>query len=485
MKTKIIIYDNKKCRFITEDLNLFKKIKKHLSYRIEGVEYTEAYKNGWNGITYLISDKGLFSLGLIENVKIFIKENNIEYEIEDNRLPIQINEEINISENLKKLKIIPRDYQEKIVKACIENTRGIVRLCTGSGKTLCIALITAKLNKPTIIYVIGLDLLKQFHDLFSSLFNEEIGYIGDGICNIKRINIASVWTIGRALSVKTPVDEEDISTEKYNESHQYKILNMLKSTKVHVIDECQVIVANTLKEIYKNIDPEIILGYSGTPYRDDGSNLLSNSILGQQIIDVSASELIEKGFLAKPIIKFVPVPPIPLSTSNYQKVYKEYIVENSIRNKLILKYTKELIDKNYKTLVLFKQIIHGDILAEMFEKVGIRFSLLSGKDSLIIRDEVKRKINNNEIDVILASTIYDVGTDIPIISALVLCGAGKSKLRSLQRVGRCVRKYEGKKRAIVIDFYDQSRFLKKHSLKRLSAYKSEPGFDLIIPKIIR
>ena len=49
------------------------KIKKHLSYRIEGVEYTEAYKNGWNGITYLISDKGLFSLGLIENVKIFIK----------------------------------------------------------------------------------------------------------------------------------------------------------------------------------------------------------------------------------------------------------------------------------------------------------------------------------------------------------------------------------------------------------------------------
>ena len=66
---------------------------------------------------------------------------------------------MNISDNLKAHNFIPRDHQIKICQAALSNDRGIIRAATGSGKTLCTALITAKINKPTIIYVIGLDLL--------------------------------------------------------------------------------------------------------------------------------------------------------------------------------------------------------------------------------------------------------------------------------------------------------------------------------------
>ena len=192
---------------------------------------------------------------------------------------------------------------------------------------MCTAIITAKLNKTTIIYVIGLDLLDQFYKLYCKLFDEPIGYIGDGVCNIERINIASIWTIGRSLKLdnKNIVDDDNENSEKeLDESNQSKLVKLLSDAKVHIFDESHVITANTITEIYKNIDPEYIYGFSGTPFRDDNSDLQINGILGEQIIDVSASELINKGLLAAPLIKFYTVPKMPVGNIYFISLQRIY-----------------------------------------------------------------------------------------------------------------------------------------------------------------
>jgi hypothetical protein len=56
---KIIIHDNKYGQFITSDIKLFNKLKNLLSYKTAGVEYTAAYKNGWNGVNYLLDKEGI------------------------------------------------------------------------------------------------------------------------------------------------------------------------------------------------------------------------------------------------------------------------------------------------------------------------------------------------------------------------------------------------------------------------------------------
>lgn len=478
MVEQLIIHDHKYCQYIPSDEQAFKKVKKLLSFRLKGVEYTAAYKNGWHGINYLISNKGTFSSGLLNTVNNYFDTNGITYTLLDKREKVQLNEPLDITNKLNDLGMVPRDYQEKIVSACFNNERGIVRACTGSGKTLCTALIAAKLNKPTIIYVIGIDLLRQFHDLFSKLFDEKIGMIGDGHCDIQRINIATIWTIGHALNQKhVYVDEEDYDEkEDFKESNRVKILKMLQDTRVHIIDECHIVTCDTIKSIYKQMKPEYIYGFSGTPFRDDNSDLLIKSILGDQIVDVSASELIGKGILAQPYIKFIDVPSMSLSMANYQTVYKDYVVENPNRNALILKYTLELVEKKYTPLVLFKQIKHGRVLYELLSGSGVNCELLSGKDSLERRLEVKAMIEGGEIDVVLASSIFDIGVDIPKLSGLILCGGGISSIRVLQRVGRVIRGYKDKKHAAIVDFYDQTKFLKKHSLRRLEVYESETGF---------
>lgn len=479
---KIIILDNKKCQIISEDLYLIEKLKRFLSFKLSGIEYTPAYKNGWNGITYLLSKTNKFNYGLLSKVKQFLKDNNTNYIIEDKRIPIIPNSELNIEHNLKKHNLIPREHQTRICEEAIKHDRGIIRAATGSGKTLCTALITAKINKPTIIYVIGLDLLDQFYKLFCKLFDEPIGYIGNGTCNIERINIASIWTIGAALKISDKVIDDDLGTEKdLDENKRDKIIELLAKTKVHIFDESHVVTTNTISEIYKNIEAEYIYGFSGTPYRGDNSDLLINGILGEQIINVSASELIKLNLLATPLIKFYSVPKMKVS-STYSVAYKEYIVENDIRNNMIIKISKDLLEKKYTPLVLFKQIKHGEILFEAMENAGIKCAMLYGDDSLERRNEVKTALVSKEIDLILASVIFDIGLDLPELSALVLSGGGKSSIRGLQRIGRALRPVPGKKFAAIVDFYDQAKFFKKHSLERCEIYSSEDGFKIFKSK---
>lgn len=484
---KIILVNHKVGKVICDDEVFLNKLKSKLSFRLAGVEFTPAFRNGnWDGITYLINNKNEFPLGLLDRVISIFNEENLKFELVDSRAKIQYNEPINLDAKLAAIKKIPRDYQLEAANAVLKHNSGIIRACTGAGKTLCAALMTAKLNKPTIIYVIGIDLLKQFHQTFSSVFDEKIGYIGDGICDIQRINIASIWTIGKALDIKINdllVDDE-ISDEKFEESNKFKIVKTLKNTKVHILDECHIATTITIRSIHKVIDPEHFYGLSGTPYREDNSDLLIEGILGKKIIDISASSLISRGYLTQPMIKFLDVPKGHVKGS-YHSVYKDYIVENIDRNNLIIKYAKDLSDKNYKTLILFKQIKHGKILADMLSNANIKFAMLSGKDSLEQRNKVKEDINSGKIQVILASTIFDIGVDIECLSGLILAGGGKSYVRALQRIGRILRVYPNKKIAAVVDFYDDAKYLRQHSIDRYKIYQSESGFKVIPSEIMR
>ena len=88
---------------------------------------------------------------------------------------------------------------------------------------------------------------------------------------------------------------------------------------------------------------------------------------------------------------------------------------------------------------------------------------------------------DHKIDCVLASKIFDIGVDIPSLAGLVIACGGKSTVKALQRVGRVIRKYPGKKFAVVIDFYDQATYLDNHSKTRYKIYKSEDGFDVSWP----
>ena len=484
-----IILKKNICNIIDEsDVAFLRKLDNYLSFKVQGAEHTWAFKNGsWNGIRHILTSNLTFPAGLLKRVEKFYQKHKKELKIIDNRIKASASTPIDIDESLSLLGKIPYDYQVDVLNAAKENNCGIIRSATGSGKTIMSAMMIAHFGKRAIIYVIGKDLLWQTYEFFDKVFDQEIGIVGDGECKIELINVVSVWTVGQALGVEkskilldTNDGEKAINKEKYKD-----ILDLMRTAKVHIFDECHLASCDTIQSISTKINSEHLYGLSASPYRDDGSDLLIEGVFGSTIIDIPASQLIKSGLLAKPLIKFVKVPPIKNLPKTYSAVYKEYITENEIRNNLIIKNAINLVNKGYKTLILFSKLSHGKILFNKISK-KIPVILLSGKDSLKKRQEAKDKIASGEIKCILASTIFDIGVDLPALSGLVIAGGGKSSIRAVQRVGRVIRRYEKdgytKTHAAIVDFYDQAKFLKKHTIVRYKIYSSEEEFSVYWPK---
>jgi superfamily II DNA or RNA helicase len=450
-----------------------------LSYKPVGIEYSPAYKQGrWDGNFRLLTKKLEFPSGLVERVKNFFEAESYKVEIEDYNFYKKY-ESFDILDRLSELNKTPRDYQTKAANVALSKKRGIIKIATGGGKSLVSALIVAEAGGKSVILVIGKDLLYQFHSFYEKVFQQEIGIVGDGICNIKNITIASIWSVGQAFGMRgnnIVLDDELPKEKRINKNYFSDIREMVREANLILMDEVHLSGAETVQKIGKGINSQYTIGMSASPWREDGSGLLINSIFGEIIINISASELIDKGYLVQPIIRFLPVPKLIGVGNNYRTVYKNYIVENEIRNNMIVKAGVKLIEQGFFPLVLFREINHGNILYEKFIEKKVNLELLNGKMSSKKRNEILRQANEGEIDLLLASTVADVGIDIPRLGALVNADSSKSKIKTLQRLGRILRPYKNKTIAPCIDFFNNCRYLKKHSEERMNTYKSENGF---------
>jgi len=476
------------------DFQFLTTLDSHLSFTVPGAQYTRAFKgfankktggfDRWDGTRRIMTDRLEFPSGLVPRVEEFFKSYSKQIEVVDQRPPKTPNNKMDIEAILKRMDKVPHDYQVQALEEAKKHDRGIIKLATGGGKSLIAAMIAAEYGKPTIVYVIGKDLLYQFYDLFKDIFGDKAGIIGDGLCRISQINVVSIWTVGQAMGLKKSdilLDGDDDS-EKFNLEKGSEIINLLADAKVHIIDECHMAACATIQRLYKSLDnAEYIYGLSGSPWRDDNADLLIEALLGKYIVNIQASYLIQRGFLAKPIIRFMDVPKLrEQPPNNYKSIYKAYIVENEDRNEMVLKAAKMLTGQGYQTLILFNSLAHGKILYDLI-KDEIPCAILAGSDDKETRDQVKKDLMAGRLNCVLASKIFDIGVDIPSLSGLIVACGGKSTVKAIQRIGRVIRRYPGKKIAGIVDFNDNCKFLDKHSKIRFKVYKSEDGFEVHWP----
>lgn len=487
-----IVVNNVWCRILNfKNIQLVDLLDKQTSFYVEGYQYTKAFRDGyfdkrrgtfvhWDGKKHLLTNNLTFPTGLLQRVEEFLQRHKQEYKILDQR---------NIPKTNKPIKIKghkPRDYQQKALKAVIKHERGMIRMATGSGKTFLAAMITAHYNVPTMIYVIGKDLLYQFHKEMEKALGIKVGIIGDGKCEIEKINICSIWTAITSFGLTQPIslDDEDWKPEiKIVDTEQKKqIKKAIENSILNIYDEAHFLATDTIQSIYKAAKKcRYLIACSGSPWRDDGADLLIESICGKRIYNLSASELIERKYLTPVNIKMIEVPSLEKSLpKNYPSVYSKYISNNEIRNKIIVDSCRILIKKGRKVLILVRYISHGKELAKQLNDISLFF--VNGEIDAETRNSVKQDFEEGNLDCIIASSVFDIGVDIPSLDALILAGGGKSTTRTLQRIGRVIRLHKNKKNAVVVDFIDNARYLDKHSAIRVAVYNTEPMFNVILPK---
>lgn len=458
------------------DLKLIDAISKQLSYQKKSFEFQKFLhmRTGWDGIYRLLNRKLQFPSGLVDKVCSFLGDHGIPYQVEDQRI-------WNHNKPLKWKGHNLYPYQEKLVDVCLDKKFGIVKACTGSGKTTAISKIVSELNVQTVIYVVSIDLLEQMRETLTRSLSVPIGMVGGGECDIQKITVCSAWTPGKLFSKTKVVSDEEMKQDKWKPSDEQKkqIIEMVRSAKLVILDETQFAAAETIKTILNNsLSASYRFGLSGTPWRSDGDDLLLEASFGPTIYDLPSSTLIEQGYLVPPMILFRDIPPMDLDYRlSYPEVKSEYIIENKRRNEILIKSLVGLLDIGRKPLVLFKEHKHGEILANMIPS-NVKFHVVTGKLKKDERTKIRKQFQDGDIELILASTVYDQGVDLPALDALVLAGGGRSTAKALQRVGRVIRGHPGKKNAWVIDCFDDAPYLSKHSSERYNIFKSEKLFKI-------
>ena len=462
---------------------VFQQLREEMRYVIPG--YSFAFQKSWgDGYKYLITLKRrVFPSGLLYIVEKILQENHLEYKITDLRTePIPSN-----PMPLRGYRL--RDYQQTMEKACLDHKSGVVKAATGSGKTAVMASLMGKYNGlKRIVYVRRLDLMNQTIKVFERELDIPIGRVGGGKVDIQDLSVVMIPTAANALGEKyvkyTDHDNDDEEDNTPLDTRQkLSIKEYIENAQCFIIDECHCVSSET-SQMVSNYSKKAYhrFGCSATPYRTDGTDILIHAATGPKIVDISASTLIERGFLVPPKVHFYRMKPdwnkpVP---KDYQNVYTKFIVENEERNEKIVKLADYMAEKGERVVILVQRQQHGKILEEMLQKKGRMAKFIFGETCLTERSMALDQFSAGVLDVLLGSSILNEGIDVPCITALINAAAGKSSSSYYQKIGRAIRPFENKTRAIVIDFIDAVKWLDKHSKERIKVLKTEPLYQIKI-----
>lgn len=313
---------------------------------------------------------------------------------------------------------------------------------------------------------------------------------GDDIQKTKKINLSMERKYNQILSIKKTNIKKRIVTYKGNSFYLSKIKKIEKIEKMtevfdftcndHVFiannaltHNCHHTAASTCQTIVNHSNNAYyIFGGTATLEREDNADLEVEGVFGRKIGEISASFLIERGFLIQPNIFYINLKGSKRRVKNYSEDYKQHIVDNDERNKYIVEIARNMESKEIPTLILVQRIEHGEMLRNRIPNSVF----LQGKSTN--RQEAISDLKNKRLNVLIATSLADEGLDIQRLKCLILAGGGKSSAKCKQRVGRVIRtcKAENKKDAFVYDFNDIGRWVSEHSTVRRKILKQEPKF---------
>lgn len=198
------------------------------------------------------------------------------------------------------------------------------------------------------------------------------------------------------------------------------------------------------------------LGVTATPCRLDGQGLgvHADGIFQDMVEGPTIAELIFKGHLTKPVVY---APPTQLDLSHVKTAMGDYAkgaLADAMDKPMItgdaVKHYKKLCDGE-PSIAFCASVKHAEHVAEQFRSFGYRAASLDGSMDGKLRKQLIADLGAGRLNVLTSCDIISEGTDIPIVSAAILLRPTQSESLYLQQVGRVLRKYEGKKRALILD----------------------------------
>lgn len=228
-----------------------KQIKEYLKVRVNGYQYSKAYKQRrWDGYKSFVS-YGKFPTGFLQYVLTFCDENELKYSLQDQRTNL-INAVVEENFVRKFGKLTLRPYQENAVKAVIYNElkgisyqRGIVDVATNGGKNLIAAGIHENLIGARTLFMIHNTLIfKQAIEYFGDYF--PTGQVGDNKVDPQEFTVCMVKTLLNRVKADS------------------KLLETIQTYNVVIVDEAHRAASNEYLELLSLLRYSVVVFISGT-----------------------------------------------------------------------------------------------------------------------------------------------------------------------------------------------------------------------------
>jgi superfamily II DNA or RNA helicase len=488
-----------------------KAVKAHvshlLSFMVEGAEHSTTFKSsGWDGRSSFFSMKdctfpaGFTHMVYSELTRLGHQVRLVRKALPEPRGPVdpKVDEFGNDD---------PRyDFQPKAVRQVEKHGRGIIQVATGGGKSKISKLITARYRRMTLFLTTRGVLLYQMADAFEKDCKFNVGIIGDGEWNpVKGVNCAMVQTLVANLQVPafdverraviqaaakkyqklSNEDADKLATERFNKKLRIRnrTLKFLEMVEVVIGEEAHEAGGNSYFEILRHCKgAQIRVALTATPFmRDDAEdNMRLMAAFGPILIKVSEKTLIDRGILAKPFFKFVASKPHDKlrKSSPWQRAYQLGYTENPYMLDDILRDAKMAQVHGLPVMTLIMRKEHGDRIKAAMGQIGLRAEFIRGENDQKARKTALTKLAQGKIDVLIGTTILDVGVDVPAVGLVQLAGGGKAEVATRQRIGRGLRAKKGMPNFAFIADYTTgpNTYLRDHAFQRRSIIEQTPGF---------
>lgn len=382
-------------------------------------------------------------------------------------------------------------HQVDIVHHALHNKRCVIQSGTGTGKSFAIGWIINQFKGiKTLVVVPKINLAEQMFNGLTALMPDKV---------IKIVNSYNKFE-GEFTDITIAVINSAVNLCN-------KYADKLQEVGLLVVDEAHRSATESFKTVSNTcVNAEYRVGLTATPLIN---NLLVQAYVGDLAFVVQDSEMVDKKIIIKPtFISYKPDityrktyahrqekgeiiyldkqgRPTFNNKPPYADVYKHSLCLNQSRNNLIVdivKTVKAHPQRKGPIIVFIEwQDIHGTALVEAFAAQDVKIdAYLNGLTTTQERNQIINNLQKGIYDVVLATNVVSEGTDIISLEYAILCDGRVSGASVIQKIGRVVRKAEGKSNCYVIDIADTEFFyLKKAALNRELEVSKRYGKDCI------
>jgi superfamily II DNA or RNA helicase len=314
---------------------------------------------------------------------------------------------------------VPRDYQIEAVSAVLKYRRGCIVLPTGTGKSMCISLLSRALierNLRVLIVVPTIELISQM------------------LKDIKQISLNSCG-IGGTHKFKEGVE---VAIATVNSGRNYS--DMFDAI---IIDEAHHSSSNMYKELaIFGSNAKFIYGFTATPVRADNLELGFHAIVGPILFERDSKWAIQNKYLCPVAITCLTINGLGrIREMTHQQVAYKMLSTHEKAFHTVLNLIKSGLKNELKVLVLFKTVEPSSEFCEYATEMGIECEAAhSGYRSPFY------KFKKGETNLLVSnSSLLGEGIDLPDVDFMISCVQNSAEALTRQVIGRGLRYKEGKK----------------------------------------